>query len=90
VKLTVLGGLGLAILLAACAGEPTRYMQKVDMRTLDPNTKVCTTEHVVGSNRPRRLCMSKADRQHQRDLARELVNNAGGFDQPPGELPTGP
>lgn len=40
---------------------------KVDMN--DPNRIVCTREHVVGSNRPQKVCMTLAERQRLKDQA---------------------
>ncbi|MDQ0462473.1 hypothetical protein QO010_000221 [Caulobacter ginsengisoli] len=40
---------------------------KVDMN--DPNRIVCTREHVVGSNRPQKICMTVAERQRLKDQA---------------------
>jgi hypothetical protein len=47
---------------AAPAAKP-----KVDMN--DPNRIVCTREHVVGSNRPQKVCMTVAERQRLKDRA---------------------
>lgn len=35
----------------------------------DPNRMVCTREHVVGSNRPQKVCMTVAQRQALKDSA---------------------
>lgn len=40
----------------------------------DPNRIVCTREHVVGSNRPERVCMTVAERQRIKDLSSRAVD----------------
>jgi hypothetical protein len=35
----------------------------------DPNRMVCTREHVVGSNRPQKVCLTVAQRQQLKDEA---------------------
>ena len=35
----------------------------------DPNRMVCTREHEVGSNRPKKVCMTVAQRQALKDAA---------------------
>ncbi|ATQ42084.1 hypothetical protein [Caulobacter mirabilis] len=50
----------------AKAGKPT----KED----DPNRVVCTREHVVGTNRPQKVCMTVADRQRLKDSADRALN----------------
>lgn len=37
--------------------------------TDDPNRVVCKREHVVGSNRPQKVCMTVAERQRLKDQA---------------------
>ena len=38
----------------------------------DPNRMICTREHVVGSNRPQKICMTVA----QRDAAKAAADRA--------------
>lgn len=40
----------------------------------DPNRIVCKREHVVGSNRPQKVCMTVADRQRLKDQADQLTD----------------
>ena len=40
----------------------------------DPNRIVCTREHVVGSNRPQKICMTVAQRQRLKDDADKLTD----------------
>jgi hypothetical protein len=46
----------------------------------DPDRVVCTREHVVGSNRPQKVCMTVAERERARDAAVALMNNNRGAD----------
>lgn len=56
----------------------------------DPNRMVCTREHVVGSNRPQKVCMTIAERERLRDSsAREVDTTRRPGTQNPGELPGG-
>ncbi|MDQ0462474.1 hypothetical protein QO010_000222 [Caulobacter ginsengisoli] len=48
-------------------GAPSAPAVKPDKN--DPNRIVCTREHVVGSNRPRKICMTVAERQRLKDQA---------------------
>jgi hypothetical protein len=40
----------------------------------DPNRIVCKREHVVGSNRPQKVCMTVADRERLKDQAEQLTD----------------
>lgn len=40
----------------------------------DPNRMVCTREHVVGSNRPVKVCMTAAEREQLRDQSARAVD----------------
>jgi uncharacterized protein YdeI (BOF family) len=40
----------------------------------DPNRIVCTREHVVGSNRPQKVCMTVAQRQRLKDDADRITD----------------
>lgn len=42
----------------------------------DPNRIVCTREHVVGSNRPQKICMTVAERDRQRELAKRGMDES--------------
>lgn len=40
----------------------------------DPNRVVCTREHEVGSNRPKKVCMTVAQRDEMRERARRNMD----------------
>ncbi|NBB15766.1 hypothetical protein GVN21_10410 [Caulobacter sp. SLTY] len=40
----------------------------------DPDRIVCKREHVVGSNRPQKVCMTVADRERLKDQADQLTD----------------
>lgn len=40
----------------------------------DPNRIVCTRQHVVGSNRPQKVCMTVAQRQRLKDDADRITD----------------
>ncbi len=40
----------------------------------DPNRMVCKREHVVGSNRPQKICMTAAERQRLKDNADQFMD----------------
>lgn len=44
----------------------------------DPNRVVCTREHVVGSNRPQKICMTVAERQRLKDHTDNALGNGYG------------
>ncbi len=49
---------------------------------VDPNRIVCIREHVVGSNRPQKVCMTVAERDRMRDAAARLVTEQRGATAP--------
>lgn len=49
----------------AADAKPAKPKSKMD----DPDRIVCTREHVVGSNRPQKVCMTVAQRQALKDMA---------------------
>ncbi len=51
--------------------EKTAKKPKVD----DPNRLVCTREHVVGSNRPQKVCMTVAERAKLKDNADRITDS---------------
>ncbi|WGM39120.1 hypothetical protein [Caulobacter sp. NIBR1757] len=59
----------------------------------DPNRIVCTREHVVGSNRPQKVCMTVAQRQRLKDDADRLTDpgnrSAGTAEDFKGQQPGG-
>lgn len=40
----------------------------------DPDRIVCTREHVVGSNRPKKVCMTVAQREEYREQTRRTMD----------------
>ena len=42
----------------------------------DPNRVVCTREHVVGSNRPVKVCMTVAQRAAMKDAAERTLDSS--------------
>lgn len=42
----------------------------------DPNRMICTREHVVGSNRPKKVCMTAAQREEIREQARRNMDES--------------
>lgn len=53
----------------------------------DPNRLVCTREHVVGSNRPQKVCLTVAQRQALKDSADRTLDptrRSAGDPNPPG------
>ena len=50
-------------------------LQDPDKKAIDdPNRIVCKREHVVGSNRPQKVCMTVAQRQRLKDDADKLTD----------------
>lgn len=49
----------------------------------DPNRIVCTREHVVGSKRPKKVCMTVAQREELRETARRNMDSGPGLPTPP-------
>lgn len=50
-------------------------LQDPDKKPIDdPNRIVCKREHVVGSNRPQKICMTVAQRQRLKDDADKLTD----------------
>lgn len=60
----------------------------------DPDRIVCTREKVVGSNRPKKVCMTVAQREELREMARfnmdERQRNAGTASSLTGSGASGP
>lgn len=53
----------------------------------DPNRMVCTREHVVGSNRPQKVCMTVAQRDALKDSSDRTLDptrRSAGDPNPPG------
>ena len=49
----------------------------------DPNRIVCTRQHVVGSNRPQKVCMTIAERDRLRDATARVLSDQRGASAPP-------
>ncbi len=60
------------------ATAPEAKSAKADKPTKeeDPNRVVCTREHVVGSNRPQKVCMTVAERQRLKDAAARSLDSS--------------
>ena len=52
----------------------------------DPNRIVCTREHVVGSKRPKKVCMTVAQREELRETARRNMDSGPGLPAPPANV----
>ncbi len=50
--------------------DPAAKKKAID----DPNRVVCTRQHVVGSNRPQKVCMTVAQRQRLKDDADRITD----------------
>lgn len=74
-----------ALLLAspALAETPPASAAKKEAKKDDPNRIVCTREHVVGSNRPQKVCMTVAERERLKDQSQRFTDEGrrtGGSD----------
>jgi hypothetical protein len=49
----------------------------------DPDRIVCVRQHVVGSNRPQKVCMTVAERDRLRDATARLLSDQRGGSAPP-------
>ncbi len=72
-SIALVAGLGVAPVAvasesAAVAAKPAKPAKD------DPNRVVCIREHVVGSNRPKKICMTVAQREQLRDAARRQMD----------------
>lgn len=68
---------------AAGAAAPTKPAKAaID----DPNRIVCTREHVVGSKRPKKVCMTVAQREELRETARRNMDSGPGLPTPPANV----
>jgi hypothetical protein len=59
---------------AAPAPAPDAKPAKPKSKMDDPDRIVCTREHVVGSNRPQKICMTVAERQRLKDIADQTTD----------------
>lgn len=48
----------------------------------DPDRIVCVRQHVVGSNRPQKICMTVAERDRMRDAAARMLTEQRGATPP--------
>lgn len=62
----------------AAAPAPTAAPTPPAKKKDDPNRVVCTREHVVGSNRPQRICMTVREREELRQRAVDSQNRQNG------------
>lgn len=77
---------GLAVAPVAFAAEPagaTAPAKPAKAAMDDPNRIVCTREHVVGSKRPKKVCMTVAQREELRETARRNMDSGPGLPAPP-------
>ncbi|CAN5396643.1 hypothetical protein BH10PSE1_BH10PSE1_25870 [soil metagenome] len=85
----VLFAMTVALLQASQTAAPTTEQTPVPATTLPPvsvtapavdpaDRIVCRREHVMGSNRPQRICMTVRQRDLERDQAREFGNRVDG------------
>lgn len=79
--LTGLAAAPLALAEEPAAPAPAAKPAKPAMD--DPNRMVCTREHVVGSKRPKKVCMTVAQREELRETARRNMDSGGGLPPPP-------
>ncbi len=49
----------------------------------DPSRIVCVRQHVVGSNRPQKICMTVAERDRLRDATARMLSDQRGASAPP-------
>jgi hypothetical protein len=74
----------------ASAAPATKPAKPAKLAKDDPNRMVCTREHLVGSNRPEKVCMTVGERQRLKDAAsRTLDESRRPGQQSPGETPSG-
>jgi len=65
---------GLCAAPAAFAQQASEPAKPATSGKDDPNRMICTREHVVGSNRPKKVCMTAAQREALRDAARRELD----------------
>lgn len=71
----LLAGLAAAPLaVAETASDPAKPAKPQKPAKDDPNRVVCTREHEVGSNRPKKICMTVAQRDELRERARRNMD----------------
>lgn len=73
-SLALISGLAAAAAAPVFADEPAKpdaapAAKPAKPAKDDPERVVCTREHVVGSNRPQRICMTVGERQRLKDAA---------------------
>ncbi|NBB15767.1 hypothetical protein GVN21_10415 [Caulobacter sp. SLTY] len=63
------------VLAQSGAGAPAPAPAATPKKKIDdPNRIVCKREHVVGSNRPQKVCMTVADRERLKDQTDQLTD----------------
>lgn len=67
-----------ALLLAspALAQVSAAPPAKKEVKKDDPNRIICTRVHVVGSNRPQKVCMTVAERERAKEQTRDLTDES--------------
>lgn len=71
----LLASLAVAPLAAAeTVSDPAKPEKPEKPAKDDPNRIVCTREHEVGSNRPKKVCMTVAQREELRERARRNMD----------------
>lgn len=79
IVLSVVLAAGLAATLPAVASEPAATAAPADASAKpakdDPNRIICKREHVVGSNRPQKVCLTAAQRSRLKDSADRVLED---------------
>jgi hypothetical protein len=74
-SVALLASLAAAPLAAAeTVSDPAKTEKPEKPAKDDPNRIVCTREHEVGSNRPKKVCMTVAQREELRERARRNMD----------------
>lgn len=59
----------------AADAETSAEARRQAEREAELDRVVCRREHVVGTNRPQRICMTVREWEHQREMAREIMRD---------------
>lgn len=57
-------------------GAADRRVAKADGDAGNPEERICTTEHVTGSNIPRRVCRTRSQKAEEEREGQELIRRA--------------
>lgn len=63
------------VLAQTTAPTPAKAEDAAKKEKDDPNRIVCKREHVVGSNRPQKVCMTAAERERLKDQSDRMTDN---------------